>query len=75
MTGPHDEETPVICLGGCRRQLRDPESVSRGYGPDCWRKLHGRPGLKPRRPAPATEAGPGQGELPLEDQLELWTPT
>lgn len=67
---------PVICLGGCRRQLRDPESISRGYGPDCWQKLHGRPARKLRSATPATPVEPmhGQGELPLEDQLTIWSP-
>lgn len=24
----------------CKRELTDPESIGRGYGPICWRKLH-----------------------------------
>ncbi|MEU8968105.1 DUF6011 domain-containing protein [Streptomyces monashensis] len=74
MTGPHDEETPVTCLGGCGRLLTSKTSRARGYGGGCWRKLHGRPAPKPRRPAPsATQPIDGQAELPLEpEQPTLW---
>lgn len=73
MTGPDDEEAPVICLGGCGRLLTSRISRARGYGSDCWRKLHGPAAPKPRWPAPAVEAGPGQAELPLADQLTIFT--
>jgi hypothetical protein len=59
----------------CHRPLRDPESRSLGYGPDCARK-HGLTPTKPRRtsaiprlkPAPvppAPDTIPGQTEIPL----------
>ncbi|MFB6955499.1 DUF6011 domain-containing protein [Streptomyces sp. NPDC056309] len=74
MTDPTGEEEPAICLGGCGRLLTSDLSKQRGFGMDCWRKLHGRPARQPRPTTPtATEPGPGQGELPLTDQLELWT--
>ena len=57
----------------CGRPLRDPVSVARGLGPVCWRKLHGRRPRRPRVVAPATEIGPGQDELPLNDQPALWS--
>jgi hypothetical protein len=25
--------------GKCNRPLKDPKSIERGYGPDCWRKI------------------------------------
>ncbi|MFB7461254.1 DUF6011 domain-containing protein [Streptomyces sp. NPDC056188] len=74
MTDPAGEEEPAICLGGCGRQLTSRISRRRGYGSDCWRKLHGRPALKPRRITPASEVGPGQTELDLYDhQPTLWS--
>jgi hypothetical protein len=71
MTEPAGEE-PVTCA--CGRELTDPVSVSRGAGPVCWRKLHGRTTRQPRRTAPPAAAprpGPRQPELPYDDQLEL----
>lgn len=65
-------DEPVICLGGCHHKLRDPESIARGYGPDCWRKLHGPPTRRPRIPRPTRRAVPEQPELPLADQLAIW---
>ncbi|MFJ8345084.1 DUF6011 domain-containing protein [Streptomyces sp. NPDC094153] len=70
------DEEPFHCLGGCGRTLISPVSRAQGYGPVCWRKLHGRPPRTPRttRPSAATP-GPGQAELPADDQLELpWSP-
>ena len=73
MGTPADDE-PVICLGGCRRELRDPKSISRGYGPDCWDKLHGPPARRPRLTTPRTgKPGRGQPELPIDEQLDLWS--
>ena len=69
MTATAGEE-PVTCA--CGRELTDPVSVSRGAGPVCWRKLHGRTTRQPRRTTPPAAApGPGQDELPYDDQLEL----
>lgn len=68
-----DDEEPFICLGGCGHTLTSPASLARGYGSDCWHKLHGRTTPKPRRHTPTAKPGPGQDELPLQDQLELWT--
>ena len=28
----------TVC-GKCQRPLKDPKSVERGYGPDCWREV------------------------------------
>ncbi|NLE27070.1 MAG: hypothetical protein GX625_17355 [Clostridiaceae bacterium] len=28
-----------ITCGKCNRPLKDPKSIERGYGPDCWRKI------------------------------------
>lgn len=25
--------------GKCNRPLKDPKSIERGYGPDCWREV------------------------------------
>ena len=36
MTAPE-----VVPCGRCGRPLSDPESRTRGYGPDCWRNEHG----------------------------------
>ena len=69
MTEPAEKE-PVTCA--CGRPLTDPESRSRGLGPVCWRKLHGRPGRRPRTASPAAVPGPGQDELPYADQLDLF---
>ncbi|MEU5596623.1 DUF6011 domain-containing protein [Streptomyces sp. NPDC020298] len=76
MEARRDEEEPVICV--CGRTLRDPESIARRTGPVCWRKLHGRPPHAwrqptPPRPATSTEPMPGQDELPLDDQMALWS--
>lgn len=66
-------EEPVTCA--CGRTLADPVSRSRGLGPVCWRKLHGRTTRQPRRSRPPTTGpGPGQPELPLDNQLDLWEP-
>ena len=71
MTDPAEEE-PVKCA--CGRTLTDDLSKSRKLGPDCWRKLHGRTVRQPRGKTPAAKPGPGQDELPLADQLEIWSP-
>ncbi|MFF7880981.1 DUF6011 domain-containing protein [Streptomyces sp. NPDC020794] len=69
------DDEPVICLGGCGRTLTSSTSRDRGYGKDCWRKLHGRPAPRLRRAAPRGAApGPEQPELPLNDQLAIWSP-
>jgi len=66
---PANEE-PVTCA--CGRELTDPVSIARGLGRVCWRKLHGPPGRRPRRTNPPNAGpGPGQPELPYDDQLEL----
>jgi hypothetical protein len=64
------EEEPLACV--CGRLLRDPESRSRGLGPVCWQKLHGRRGRRLRVTTPPALPGPGQDELPLNDQLDLF---
>lgn len=74
MTDPHDEEPPVICLGGCGRLLTSRISKERQHGPDCWRKLHGRTARGRRATPSAAQPGPGQAELPLADQLTIWPP-
>jgi len=28
----------TVC-GKCQRPLKDPKSIERGYGPDCWREV------------------------------------
>lgn len=70
MTEPAGEE-PVTCA--CGKPLRDPISRSRGIGPVCWRKLHGRTTRQPRTTRLAADVGPGQAELPLDNQLDLFT--
>lgn len=71
-TPPDPEEEPVRCT--CGRLLHDPESRARKTGPVCWRKLHGPPARRTRIASPAaTRPGPEQAELPLDDQLTLWT--
>jgi len=75
MTGPAAEEAEAPwCLGRCGNRLTSEKSVTRGYGPRCWRKLHGRPVRRPRRTTPTAQPGPGQPELPYDDQLPLWNP-
>lgn len=70
------DDEPVVCLGGCGRTLTSDLSKFRKLGPDCWRKLHGRSPRRSRRTATATaKPGPGQPELPYDDQLELWSTT
>lgn len=69
MTDPAEE--PVTCV--CGRELTDPVSIARKTGPTCWRKLHGRPARRPRTTSVAGTVGPGQPELPLDDQLPLWS--
>ncbi|WP_338699147.1 DUF6011 domain-containing protein [Streptomyces sp. Q6] len=66
---------PRRCV--CGRQLRDPVSRARGYGPKCWRRLRGdtttrrTPVTPPAAPAPVID---GQTELPLaEHQPTLWS--
>lgn len=56
----------------CGRPLKDPVSVARGLGPVCNRRLNGQP---PAIRAPATNPDPmpGQTELPLIDQPDLWS--
>jgi hypothetical protein len=66
------EEEPVHCA--CGRLLRDPESRARGLGPVCHRRLHGPTARWPRTTSPDAEPGPGQDELPYDDQLTLWSP-
>lgn len=69
------DEKPVICLGGCGRTLTSDIARARGYGKRCWRKLHGRTARRPRLAAPrAVAPGPEQPELPLNDQLAIWSP-
>ncbi len=42
----------------CGRRLTDPESMRKGYGPECWEKLAGKP---PGRKEPGhNEDIPGQ---------------
>lgn len=77
------------CEGGCGRWLTSPASVSLGYGRKCAEKFAGtlsggRTGVAGPRlpPGPserltATNAPPhcdGQDELPLTDELTLWSP-
>lgn len=65
------DEPPVTCLGGCGRKLTSRLSKRRRYGPDCWRKLHGR---TPRIASPTADVGDGQTELPLDYlQVTLWS--
>jgi hypothetical protein len=76
VTEPAEEE-PAVCLGGCRHRLTSDLSKARGYGPDCWKKLHGRTARRPRtaKPPGAARPGPDQPELPYDDQLPLWSST
>ncbi|MGW2692383.1 DUF6011 domain-containing protein [Streptomyces sp. NPDC001296] len=71
MTGPYDEEEPVRC--SCGRLLHDPESRARGQGPVCYRRLHPPPARPGRATTTVARPGPGQDELPLTDQLGLWS--
>lgn len=69
------DDEPVICLGGCGRTLTSAISRTRGYGTHCYWKLHGQPAPRPRLATPRTVApGPEQPELPLNDQLAIWSP-
>lgn len=59
----------------CKRRLKHPSPS--GYGPVCERRINGTPpGRTPAITRPTATAGPlpGQDELPLTDQLELWSP-
>lgn len=29
----------IATCGKCNRPLKDPKSIERGYGPDCWREV------------------------------------
>jgi hypothetical protein len=29
----------IVTCGKCNRPLKDPKSIERGYGPDCWKKV------------------------------------
>lgn len=31
--------TETTICGKCMRPLKDPKSIERGYGPDCWREV------------------------------------
>ena len=66
---------PFICLGGCGRRLTAQESLARGYGPDCWEKLHGPTPSRPHIPSPAhTDIHPGQTALDLTYlEVTLWS--
>ena len=36
------ETTPVktvLCGGGCGRKLTNPDSIARGFGPVCWKRV------------------------------------
>jgi hypothetical protein len=35
----------LICCLACSRELTDPESIQRGYGPQCWAER--QPGREP----------------------------
>lgn len=62
---------------GCRRELHDPVSRARRYGPGCWERRHPAPPARhhlaagptaARRPAAAVQTGPDLlGELPDPD--------
>ena len=70
MTEPTGEEDGPPQCAACKRALKRPSPT--GLGPVCWRKLHGRPGRRPRTASPAAVPGPGQDELPYADQLDLF---
>lgn len=31
--------TETTICGKCMRPLKDPKSIERGYGPDCWKEV------------------------------------
>lgn len=56
----------------CKRRLKRP--TTSGLGPVCERRLNGPPTTRPHIASPAAaKPGPEQAELPLDDQLTLWT--
>lgn len=56
----------------CKRRLKHP--TASGLGPVCERRLTGPPPARTRIPGPTAEPVPGQAELPLADQLAIWSP-
>lgn len=75
METPADDEQPFYCLGGCGNRLTSSESLATGYGRVCAER-HGIDTRTPPKLGRPTRArpGPGQDELPLTDQLDLWEP-
>lgn len=61
---------PVKCAA-CKRPMKQPSPS--GLGPVCERRLNGTPARIRTSHSPAAEPGPGQDELPLADQLEIWS--
>ncbi|MFB7738303.1 DUF6011 domain-containing protein [Streptomyces sp. NPDC056112] len=72
-TRPGDSVTEWTRCRACRRELKDPESRSLGYGPECARKRglapvkarRTRPTHRPANVPPAPDALPGQDALQL----------
>ncbi|MFE2712280.1 hypothetical protein ACFXKI_09885 [Streptomyces mirabilis] len=64
------DDEPAKCAG-CKRPLK--RRSPSGYGPVCERRRNAQPAtplrITPGAPAPEI---PGQGELPLADQLTLY---
>lgn len=60
---------PPRCAA-CKRRLKQPTPT--GLGPVCNRRLNGTPPVI-RAPATDPEPMPGQTELPLIDQPDLWS--
>lgn len=57
MAGQHDDDTTVVCKGGCRRALHSVTSRYIGMGPKCLERA-----LAGSRPAAKRET---PGQLPL----------
>ncbi|MCD8011626.1 MAG: DUF6011 domain-containing protein [Lachnospiraceae bacterium] len=58
----------------CGKQLSDPDSMRRGYGPECWENITGEPARKgksiPAKTDP-TEEEQIPGQMSLDDYLAL----
>ena len=55
----------------CGKKLSDPESIKRGYGPECWYQLTGYSNDKTgRHPVPEEDDEILPGQLSIFDYLE-----
>lgn len=59
---------PPVCKS-CHRPLRDPVSLARRYGPDCWAAEHPESAPRRRKAAAVTSARVKPGVIPGQEEL------